>query len=185
MRVIAGTHRSRQLKSVPGENTRPTLDKVKGAVFSSLGSYFDGGRVLDLFSGSGNIGIECLSRGMDEGVFVDKAYSAIAVIQENLKALKIDHQLVWKMEYQKALEKCKLNELKFNLIYLDPPYKEKIIEEIVESISNFQLLEDDGVIVCETIKEYLLEDKIGKFTKYKEAVYGIVKITFYRKEEEK
>ncbi len=181
MRVIAGNYRSRQLKSCDGEITRPTLDKVKEAVFSSIGPYFDGGEILDLFSGSGNIGIESLSRGMEKCIFVDCEYKAIQVIKENLKNLKIEDQEVWKMDYHKALQRCAQERKQFNLIYLDPPYKEQKIQQILFFIEENNLLADSGVIVCESLKEDVFAPKIGRLEIKKETNYGISKITIYRK----
>ena len=102
MRVIAGKYRSRQLKSVKSDLTRPTTDKNKENLFNMIGPYFDGGVVLDLFGGSGGLGIEAMSRGMDELYSVDKQYKAFAVIKENVNMLKIDNAHVLKMDYRKA-----------------------------------------------------------------------------------
>lgn len=181
MKVIAGSYRSRLLKSLPGDATRPTLAKVKEAVFSSIGPYFNGGMVLDLFAGSGGIGIECLSRGFEKSIFVDKSPSAIGVINENLKILEIENQQVLRMDYEQALKKCHREGLKFDLIYLDPPYQEKIVNEILGFVEENNLLNSLGIIICETAKEDILLEDSNYLEKRKEAIYGITKISIYRK----
>ncbi len=184
MRVVAGIYRSRQLKSCPGNQTRPTLAKVKEAVFSSIGPYFEGGSVLDLFAGSGAMGIECLSRGMEECIFVDKDRDAILTIQENLKNLKIEHAHVWKMDYKRALQQCAQEKKKLNLIYLDPPYHEGLIPQILDTISQLDLLSKDGLVICEGLKEDHYKEEVGILIKKKEAIYGITKIAQYRRKGE-
>ncbi|MFV0479106.1 MAG: 16S rRNA (guanine(966)-N(2))-methyltransferase RsmD [Anaerorhabdus sp.] len=184
MRVIAGEYRSRLLKSCPGDGTRPTLDKVKEAVFSSLGSYFDKGRALDLFAGSGAIGIECLSRGMEFCLFVDKSGSAINTIKENLKSLSIENQMVLRSDYHSVLQQCAVKKEQFDLIYLDPPYEFKIVEEIVKFIADKKMLTETGCVVCETGKDNQLKESIKDLKTTKVAQYGITKITIYKKKED-
>ena len=123
MRIIAGEFASRRLETKKGNATRPTLDKVKEAVFSSLGGYFDGGNVLDLYAGSGAVGLEALSRGMDNAYFSDNDRIACTVIRNNIASLKVEERTkVYPIADMKMLSRMKEEGKKFRLIYLDPPY---------------------------------------------------------------
>ena len=129
LRVVAGEFGGRPLKTLEGKTTRPTTDKVKGAIFNMIGPFFDGGRVLDLFSGSGSLAIEAISRGMSFAVLVEKDRRAQAVIQENIKMTKSEKQFqLLKMDAVRALTQLTG---KFDLVLLDPPYaKEQIVANI-------------------------------------------------------
>ena len=177
MRVVAGEFGGRPLKTLDGKITRPTTDKVKGAIFNMIGPFFDGGRVLDLFSGSGSLAIEAISRGMTEAILVERDYRAQAVIQENLKITKSESQFkLLKMEANRALE---LLDGAFDLVLLDPPYaKEEIIKNI-EILDQCKLLSEDGMIVCETDKTVDLPEEIAGFGIWKQKLYGISKVTVY------
>ena len=178
MRIIAGKYRSRILKTLKSDQTRPTLDKVKEAVFSKLGSYFDGGTCLDLFSGSGAIGLECISRGMDEAYMIDNNYEAVNIIKENVNALQASNCIVWRMNYMQALKKLK--DKSFDLIYLDPPYRLSIYNEVIAYIYDNNLLDKKhGYIVCESLKEEVIED-YHELKVEKSVDYGIMKITYLR-----
>ena len=177
MRIIAGEFGSRKLYTLEGKNTRPTLDKVKEAVFSSIGTYFEGGRVLDLYAGSGAIGLEALSRGMKEAVFVDQARDAVGIIKKNITALNLeDCTTVYSLTAKKALD---VIEGKFDLVYLDPPYAKQENEEIISLLETRGLLNPNAIIIVESLKEETFSNNIGNINKYKEAVYGISRITYY------
>lgn len=123
MRIIAGSRKSRLLKSLPGLHTRPTLDKVKEAAFGRLGPWIEGKRVLDLFAGSGNIGLEALSRGAHECSFVDGSKEAIRIIDENIQSLDFKNQShVYRMDAFQACRYFKNKGLSFDLVYCDPPF---------------------------------------------------------------
>ncbi|MBQ1826676.1 MAG: 16S rRNA (guanine(966)-N(2))-methyltransferase RsmD [Erysipelotrichaceae bacterium] len=181
MRIVAGLFRSRILQTLPGDNTRPTLDKVREAVFSRIGPYFENGeRVLDLFAGSGAIGLEALSRGAAEAVFVDKSFQAIRVIRKNIESLKVNEKCrVLNLDYSQALRTLGEEKQSFDLIYLDPPYRLQAISEIVKQVSANELIAKNGIIIAETLKEEEIEVPSG-FEKEKEAFYGITKITYIR-----
>ncbi|MEF9967280.1 MAG: 16S rRNA (guanine(966)-N(2))-methyltransferase RsmD [Longicatena sp.] len=186
MRIVAGEYRSRVIKSVEGDSTRPTLDKIKEAVFSRIGPYFDGGEMLDLFSGSGNVALEALSRGFHHATLCDKQGKAVKTIQTNIATLKVEKQCsVWKMEYQRALDKAVLEQKQFDLIYLDPPYKEQQIATILQYIDEHDLAQDDADIVAETLKEDCFEDCYGSLEKVKDVTYGITRITYFKKKVKK
>ena len=173
MRVIAGKFKSRQLKSVDSKLTRPTTDKNKENLFNMIGPYFDGGICLDLFGGSGGLGIEAISRGMDELYTVDKQYKAFYVIRENFRSLGIeDIAHVYKMDYQKALYQFKEMALKFDMVLLDPPYGLKINEGILEFLNKNEMLNDDCIIVVEDLNEECISIKEPYVLK-KQQSYGI------------
>ncbi|EIJ79461.1 methyltransferase [Bacillus methanolicus MGA3] len=128
MRVISGACKGRILKAVPGSSTRPTTDKVKEAIFNMIGPYFDGGLGLDLFAGSGGLGIEALSRGLSKVIFVDKDKKAIQIIHENIKTCGLMEQSeVYLNSAERALKAIIKRGLVFDFIFLDPPYKKQQI----------------------------------------------------------
>ncbi len=185
MRIIAGEFSSRTIKTLKGNATRPTLDKVREAVFSSLGGYFDGGIMLDLYSGSGAIGIEAISRGMDKAYLVDKSREAIGIIKENVQSLHIEDKIkVLCMPDTKALQYFKENHIQFDLVYLDPPYALQQNQKIITFLDENDLLKNDARVVVECLKEDQNEDCICNVKKYKEAIYGISRIVYYRKEKQ-
>lgn len=177
MRVVAGTFGGRPLKTLDGKITRPTTDKVKGAIFNMIGPYFDGGRVLDLFSGSGSLAIEAISRGMDEAVLVERNRQAQAIITENIKMTKAQNQFhLLKMDANKAIGVLKGP---FDLVLLDPPYaKEEIIKNIAD-LEDAGLLSEEVMIVCESDKAVDLPEEISHFGIWKQKTYGISKVTVY------
>ena len=177
MRVVAGTFGGRPLKTLDGKITRPTTDKVKGAIFNMIGPYFDGGRVLDLFSGSGSLAIEAISRGMDEAVLVERNRQAQAIIMENIKMTKAQNQFhLLKMDANKAIGVLKGP---FDLVLLDPPYaKEEIIKNITD-LEDAGLLSEEVMIVCESDKAVDLPEEISHFGIWKQKTYGISKVTVY------
>lgn len=177
MRVVSGTFGGRPLKTLDGKITRPTTDKVKGAIFNMIGPYFDGGRVLDLFSGSGSLAIEAISRGMDEAVLVERNRQAQAIITENIKMTKAQNQFhLLKMDANKAIGVLKGP---FDLVLLDPPYaKEEIIKNITD-LEDAGLLSEEVMIVCESDKAVDLPEEISHFGIWKQKTYGISKVTVY------
>ena len=147
MRVIAGELKGRRLEAVPGKQTRPTSDKVKEAIFQMMGPFFYGGKCLDLFAGSGSLGIEAISRGMDFAVFIDKQPKAIHTIYKNIKTLKIDERTeVARMDAFRALKVTQKNKVKFDLIIIDPPYDKFNYTEILNEIMKRELLSDGGMV---------------------------------------
>lgn len=180
MRIVAGKYGSRPLKTLAGNQTRPTLDKVKEAVFSKVGPYFDGGACLDLFSGSGAIGLECLSRGMDEAWLCDINYAAINVIKENVKSLNATGAKVLKKDYKQVLNSAVEQKKQFDIIYLDPPYKEDFMEKILSVIDENHLVKSGGWVIVETLKERELPEVYQSMELNKSVVYGISKIRYFR-----
>ncbi len=148
MQIITGKYRARKLVSVPSENTRPTLARVKEAVFNLISNRIEDAVVLDLFAGSGAFGAECVSRGAKKVYFVDKTSEAIKVININTKNMKEDFDIV-KSDYLEALNSFSKKGIKFDLVYLDPPYKSDFAMRSLEMLYKLNLLSDNATIVVE------------------------------------
>ena len=185
MRIIAGLHRSRNLKTLSGDNTRPTSDKVKEAIFSSVGPYFnDNQLMLDLFSGSGSIGLEAISRGMGKVVFNDYNIDAYKIIKCNVNDLKCnDNSEIYNLDYLKLIDKLVDEKLQFDMIFLDPPYHLNAIEKILKLIDDNQLLKKQGVLICESLKKDEFNLQYQNIVKYKEKNYGITKVSYFKVKE--
>lgn len=153
MRVISGVAKGTILYTLEGNATRPTLDRVKEAIFNIIQMDIQDSVVLDLFSGSGALGIEALSRGAKKAVLCDKSKSAINIIKSNLEKTHLEKDaIVLQEDYNKALNFLK-NKYQFDLIFLDPPYKEEYVKNAVEEIINLKLLNKSGKIIIETDDE--------------------------------
>ena len=152
MRVISGKYKGRNLKGHDLKGTRPTMDRVKESLFASIQNYISESKVLDLFAGSGNLGIEALSMNAKYAYFVDKNKEAYKTILENIKTLEIDNAKVLCMNYKDALKSCTDSNIKFDIIFLDPPYKTDYIEKSIELIDKYNLLNKNGLIICESDK---------------------------------
>ncbi|WP_369823179.1 16S rRNA (guanine(966)-N(2))-methyltransferase RsmD [Listeria sp. ILCC792] len=184
MRVIAGSKKGRALKAVPGKTTRPTTDKIKESLFSIIGPFFDGEKVLDLFAGSGGLGIEALSRGAGEAVFIDQASLAVKTVKENLTACRLENQaVVYRNDAMRALKIFQKNEEVFDLVFLDPPYKKQQLAKILTFLDEANLVSDGALVVCEYEKDDALPDAIGRFTKTREVNYGITVLSIFKFEE--
>ena len=177
MRVITGTARGRVLKTLSGEATRPTTGKVKEAVFSSIQFELEGRRVLDLFAGSGGMGIEALSRGADHAVFIDSNPAAAAVVRENLQTTGFtQNSVVLCRKGEDFLLTCKEE---FDVVFLDPPYGQECIPTLLPSL--LPHLSPYAVVVCEHAATSVLPEEFGGFTAGKTKKYGTIAVTIYRK----
>lgn len=177
MRIVSGRYGGRPLKTLDGKTTRPTSDKVRGAMFNMIGPYFDGGRVLDLYAGSGGLAIEAVSRGMAEAVLVEKDRRAQAVVTENIAMTKEGEKFtLLKMEDRQALSQ--LSGI-FDVVFLDPPYAKETIVATIKDLDEKDLLSEDVMVVCETDKTVELPEEIGRLGIWKQKVYGISKVTVY------
>jgi len=185
LRVISGTARGRSLKPVPGMGTRPTTDKVKEALFSMIGPYFDGGCVLDLFAGTGGLGIEALSRGAEQAIFVDKDPKAVEVVKHNVQAAGVAEQSeVYRNDAKRAIKALTKRDISFELIFLDPPYRLKDADELLEGMWNDGLISEDATIVVEHDSKHEYPEEIGPLYVWKKTEYGEIGITVYRVKEQ-
>lgn len=180
MRVITGKSRGIQLKTPDGMLTRPTADRVKEALFSIIHFDLPGAKVLDLFGGTGQLGIEALSRGAESAVFVDAREEACRIIRENLKRTKLEQQgRVVRSDYLDYLSRCREQ---YNIILLDPPYAEVFLENALKRITEIDILQSDGIIVTERPVGKELPWEFGGYTRSRDYKYGKTLLTIYRKE---
>ncbi len=179
MRVISGNFRGARLLTPEGLDTRPTTDRVKEGIFNALQFDIEGRTVLDLFAGSGQMGIEALSRGAAHAVFVDASANAVKLVKENLKRVKAsDSADVIRSDYEAFLKTCSR---KFDIVFLDPPYAEKYLENTLRIISEIDILSDSGIIVCERPTEKQLDCDFDGLMRSKDYRYGKVLVTIFRK----
>ena len=179
MRVITGKARGVQLKTPEGMQTRPTADRVKEALFSIINFDIPGAKVLDLFGGTGQLGIEALSRGAASAVFVDAREESCKLIRENLKRTKLEQDAkVVRSDYLDYLNRCREQ---YDIIFLDPPYAEVFLENAIKKITEIDILQSDGIIVAERPLGKELPWEFEGFTRSKDYKYGKVLLTIYRK----
>jgi 16S rRNA (guanine(966)-N(2))-methyltransferase RsmD len=180
MRIIGGKYKSRVLAEFPGEDVRPTSDRAKESLFNILALKIYGARVLDLFSGSGALGLECLSRGAQEVVFNDYSKESLAILKKNLDTLKIpaggEEAKVQHADYLVCLEQTRGQ---FDLIFLDPPYRFDYGEKALKKIAEKGLLSENGIAVYERDRPF--EGEVLGLEKYDERRYGKAYLTFFRR----
>ena len=181
MKVISGKLKGRKIIGYDIEGTRPTMDRVKESIFGSIQNYISDSIVLDLFAGSGNLGIESISNGSLKCYFVDNNKKCIQVIKDNVKQFDIENQaIIIQNDYRNALQYFFHNNVKFDIIFVDPPYQYKLMNEILELISKYNLLNTNGIIILEYSFDKLNEDIQGYcLLKYKK--YGDKYISIYQK----
>ncbi len=175
MRVISGLARGKKLRTLDGMDVRPTTDRIKEAIFSSIHFYLPGKVFLDLFAGSGQMGIEALSRGASKAIFVDESRKSINIVNENLKSVGI----MEKAEIFNVNAKTFINSYrgKVDIAFLDPPYNTGLLEDAMENI--LPIMSDKGIIICESPFDAALPENIGNFIEKKSSKYGKIKVTFY------
>ena len=171
MKVISGIYKGRNIEGFHIDGTRPTMERVKESLFAMIQDHIRDGIVLDLFSGSGNLGIEALSEGAAYAYFCDINPVAYSIIQRNLKTMSIEKAKVLKMDYLKALKHLQEENITFDCILLDPPYQTNYIEKSLEKIKEYHLLKEEGIVVCESnsLDKIIYEDS---YEKIKERKYG-------------
>lgn len=180
MRVITGSARGVRLQAPKGMDTRPTLDQVKEGIFSAIQFEVEGRRVLDLFAGSGQMGIEALSRGAKSAVFVDSRDDACKVVRENLAKTRLEGLgKVVRSDYLSYLHSCRET---FDLIFLDPPYAEVFLENSLKTISQIDILSDSGIIITERPFGKELPAIVPGLVRYRDYRYGKAAVTIYRRE---
>ena len=181
MKVISGTLKGRNILGYNIDGTRPTMDRVKESVFGTIQSYIPNSIVLDLFAGSGNLGIEAISNGASKCYFVDNNIEAIKVIKKNIDIFNIkDKSTILHNDYNKALDYFYNSNIKFDIIFVDPPYKYEIIEKVIDKVIEYNLLNEDGIIVLEFEKDKLKEN-YENLSLIKNKKYGEKYIYIYQK----
>ena len=181
MRVITGKARGRKLKTLEGEGVvRPTSDKVKEAMFSIVHFELDGATVLDAFAGSGQLGIEALSRGAAKAYFIDENKAAFETVKENLKLTKLfDDAVVLNAD---AFTYMRNTQEKFDIVFLDPPYRKELVANALPVAA--RCCKPGALVVCETDAREELPETAGTLTKFREYKYSKTKLTTYRNQEE-
>ncbi len=182
MRVITGTARGRRLKELQGKDTRPTTDMVKEGMFNILQFDIEGRRVLDLFAGTGQLGIEALSRGAVHATFVEQRNDAVKLIRENLELCEFTD--VSRVVTGEALGFLSAVREKYDLIFLDPPYESDLAEKALAHIARHDLLTPHGIIMVESDKNKQLPALSAPYGIYREYRYGRIKLTVYHREGE-
>lgn len=179
MRIISGKYKGRKIDGYTIDGTRPTMDRVKESVLGMIQTKLEDSVCLDLFTGSGSVGLELLSNGAKKCYFVDNNYEVIETLNKNIKSLKItdDYEII-KSSYEEVLKNFNNRNIKFDIIFLDPPYKLDYIVPAIKLISDYNLINEDGLIICEYENE---EIDISNYELIKMRKYGSKKIKIYKK----
>jgi 16S rRNA (guanine966-N2)-methyltransferase len=186
MRIISGKFKGRHLVSFKADHIRPTMDRVKETIFNKWMMYVGEAKVLDLFAGTGNLGIEALSRGSTHVTFVEKNFISVDIINENLKLLKIDKKefvvyqkdvFMYLKNYQKPID----GKAPFDLIFIDPPFTEKMADEVMTAVSTSEAFSEETLIVIESIKQEKIADTYGDLYCYDRLDYGDKFLSFFKK----
>lgn len=180
MRVITGTAGGRPLKTLSGQDVRPTVAKVKEALFSSIQFEVEGAKVLDLFAGSGQLGLECLSRGAQSVTFVDASKASLSVVEGNLSYCGLLQGAT--LIHRDSIAYLSSCSEYFDIVLLDPPYNTDLVDRSLELLSS--LTSSSAVVVCETPATKELPESVGELTLTKTKKYGSSRLTYYRKVEE-
>ena len=179
MRVITGSARGKRLRELPGLDTRPTTDRVKEGLFNVIQFDIEGRRVLDLFAGTGQLGIEALSRGAAFCDFVDSAPAAMKVIRENVRSCALEERAAF---HQKDfLSFLSAAAGKYDLVFLDPPYASGNLKRALEYITEIDIVSRNGIIICESPADHSLPDLPAPYEKGRDYRYGKIKLTLYRR----
>ncbi len=185
LRIVGGTARGIRINAPDTTKTRPTLDRVKESVFNMLMPYIDETHVLDLFAGSGNLGIEALSRGALHTVFVDESKTCRAIIAENLNKTKfISQSQILTMDVFRALRLLKDEGRKFDLVFMDPPYNMNFLVKTLQLLNDFDIIKEDGIVACEHHEDERAPEKVGSLSKVRSKAYGDTLFSFYVKTSE-
>lgn len=182
MRVITGSARGRRLGELKGMETRPTTDKVKESIFNCIQFNVEGARVLDLFAGTGQLGIEALSRGAESALFVDKRADAVKLVRENLALCRLAERA--QVICGDSLAQLASLRTKFDIVFLDPPYESTLLEQAVERLVSFDILAPDGIIVAESALDKVLAEPAAPYRLGREYRYGKIKVTLIRRDGE-
>lgn len=183
MRIISGKFKGRQLASFKADHIRPTMDRIKETLFNKLMHHLEGARVLDLFSGTGNLGIEALSRDAAHVTFVEMHSKSLQIINQNLDLLKIEKSeaTVIKKDVLKYLGAE--NGQNFDLIFIDPPFTEKMADKVMSALSQSKLFHDSTIVAIEAIKQEFIGDEYGELFCYDRQNYGDKSLSLFRKKD--
>ena len=182
MRIIAGQFKGFRLESVKSEKTRPTLERVREALFCKLYPYLNGAKVLDLFSGTGMLGLEAVSRGATYAVLNDKAPDAIKTLFKNVELTKTQKCVnITKKDYEKCIKSLYEEGQKFDIIFIDPPYLSEYGIKSIENIAKYDILANEGIIVFETDVNIDFPREISNLEVFDEKKYGRVYMSFWRR----
>ena len=182
MRIISGKAKGTKLYTLQGDNTRPTLDRVKESIFNIIQSQIPEATVLDLFAGSGAIGLEMLSRGAKKAILCDKSKEAIGIIKKNIQKTHMEEKVeLYNIDFKECIEK--VSKEKFDIIYIDPPYETNFIEKSLEKIIEKNIIQENGIIILETDDEKRIKKEIEKINVaiIDERKYGRANIIFLSK----
>lgn len=181
MRIVAGKYKSRLIDMPKGVRIRPTQDRIREAIFNILSRRCIGAKVLDLYSGSGALGIEALSRGAGEAAFVDSNKKCIKTIKENLNGLNIEYNYeVLQVDALRFIKLCGAKELRFDLIFLDPPYHKGMAEKTLIELDNCDIITRSGVVIAENFKKDKIPKSLNNFKLIRQNTYGDTLISFYK-----
>lgn len=180
MRIISGKYKGKNIDGYNIEGTRPTQDRIKESLFAIIQNDLREATILDLFAGSGNLGIEALSNGASFTYFVDNNFKCIEVLNKNLKSINDSNNKILNLDYKKALEYFKDNNISFDIIFLDPPYNLECLDYILDKIIEYNLLNKDGIIICEYEFDNF-KDNYSNLDLEKNKKYGYKNIRIYRK----
>lgn len=184
MRIITGIAKGRTIKAPEGINTRPTSDRVKESLFNIISKKIYGAKVLDLFSGTGNLGLEALSRGAEVCTFVENNNSTYKILSSNIENLGFtSNSELFKGDSFDMLETLGKYNKKYDIIFLDPPYSMGLVEKSIQKISRLTILGQDGIIVSECDEKDIISENIYDIKTYRIEKYGRTKIYFWNKEE--
>lgn len=185
LRVISGEAKGRRLKTPGGDDIRPTSDRTKETLFQIIGHEVLDARVLDLFAGTGNLGIEALSRGARQVLFVDAAKGAVAIIRENLSLVNFDHRAeVWQEDIFSALTRLKRIGKRFDLVFSDPPYSRQLAERPLHLLAHGGLVDENGLVIVEHHRRDQLPHHVATLRMSDERRFGDTVVTFFRKKAE-
>ncbi|MGM9532539.1 16S rRNA (guanine(966)-N(2))-methyltransferase RsmD [Intestinibacter sp.] len=184
LRVISGKARGLKLNTPKNEDVRPTTDRVKESLFNIINFDIMDSNVLDLFAGTGSLGIECLSRGASKCVFVDKSKESMSIVKSNIKKARVENEsITMNIDFKSAILSLSNKGEKFNIIFMDPPYYKNMFEDALSMVDQNNLLEEDGVIVVEHDTKDSFPENIGRLYKSRDKKYGKTTLTFYKMEE--
>lgn len=181
MRIVAGKYKGRILNMPKNNNVRPTSEKVKESIFSSIMNYTFDSICCDMFSGTGNLGLEALSRGAKYCYFSDNSRESIELLKSNINMVKANEDCsIYFGDYKNNLLKIKGSNTKIDIFFIDPPYKKGLYDDVMKLIKEYELLNEDGILVLEHSNEDIFPDYYFDFNKFKEKHFGNVCFTIYR-----